>query len=126
MTSSAPRSFAEFWPFYVSQHSRAATRSWHFGGTTLALACLVGVAAGWSRLWLAGALLTGYGGAWIGHFFVEGNKPATFGHPLWSLRGDLRMYGLMLRGRMALEVERLRQASAVSQQSPSSSGGVAR
>lgn len=110
--SSAPKSFEEFWPFYVSQHSRGATRSWHFGGTTLALVCVVGVASGWSRLLLAGALVVGYGGAWIGHFFVEHNRPATFGHPLWSLRGDMRMYRLMLGGRMAAEVERLRGAGA--------------
>jgi hypothetical protein len=127
MTSSAPKSFEEFWPFYVSQHTRAATRYWHFGGTTLALVCLLGVALGWSRLLLAGALFVGYGGAWIGHFLVERNRPATFGHPLWSLRGDMRMYRLTLGGRMAAEVERLRGADVPPVAEPlPSSRGVAR
>jgi hypothetical protein len=127
MTRAAPKSFEEFWPFYVSQHTRAATRSWHFVGTTLAFLCLVGVAFGWSRLLLAGAVVAGYGGAWIGHFFVEHNQPATFGHPLWSLRGDMRMYRLMLSGRMAVEVEGIRRAGAApATESLQSSGGVAR
>jgi hypothetical protein len=82
-------SFEEFWPFYVSQHSRSSTRALHFAGTTMVL---------------------GYGPAWIGHFFFEKNRPATFTYPLWSLRGDFRMYRLMLTGRMAPELDRALQA----------------
>lgn len=105
--TSAPKSFEEFWPVYVAQHSRAGTRAWHFAGSTLALVCLAGVAAGRSLLPVAAAMVLGYGFAWIGHFFVERNQPATFRHPLWSLRGDARMYLLMLAGRMHAEVERI-------------------
>ena len=55
---------------------------------------------------LLAALIVAYGFAWIGHFFIEGNKPATFRHPLWSVRGDLKMYGLMWQGRMLDEIRR--------------------
>ena len=98
-------SFEEFWPFYVSQHSRASTRALHFAGTTMVLGSLAAgvlVAPSYALL----AFVLGYGPAWIGHFFFEKNRPATFTYPLWSLRGDLRMYVLMLTGRMAPEVDR--------------------
>jgi hypothetical protein len=98
--------FEGFWPFYVSQHARPGTRALHFVGTTLAL-LLVAAALATVRPYLfLWALLSGYLFAWIGHFFVEKNRPATFQYPLWSLRGDFRMYGLMWRGRMSAEVER--------------------
>jgi hypothetical protein len=101
--------FEEFWPFYVSQHSRASTRALHFAGTTMVLGSLatgVLVAPRYALL----AFVLGYGPAWIGHFFFEKNRPATFTYPLWSLRGDLRMYGLMLTGRMRPELDRALQA----------------
>ena len=102
-------SFEEFWPFYVSQHSRPSTRALHFAGTTLVLGSLLAgvlVAPGWAVL----APFVGYGPAWVGHFFFEKNRPATFTYPLWSLRGDFRMYWLMLTGRMAPEVDRALKA----------------
>ena len=106
----APRlaSFEEFWPYYVSEHWKPATRALHFAGTTLVLGSLVLAVFG-SAWWLAAALLLGYGFAWVGHFFVEKNRPATFTYPLWSLRGDFRMYRLMWLGRMAPEIERARR-----------------
>jgi hypothetical protein len=98
-------SYADFWPFYVSQHLHPANRALHFLGTTLVFACLCAGAlvSPWALLATPAA---GYGFAWIGHFFVEKNKPATFRYPLWSLRGDFRMYRLMLLGRMRPELER--------------------
>lgn len=102
-------SFEEFWPFYVSQHSRPSTRALHFAGSTMALGSLLaGVVV--SPWFVPAALVLGYGPAWIGHFFFERNRPATFTYPLWSLRGDARMYRLMLTGRMAPEVDRALQA----------------
>ena len=107
MPSPVPRlrTYEEFWPYYVSEHGKPATRALHFLGTTLVLATLAAAALG-SPWWLLGAPLAGYGPAWIAHFFVEKNRPATFTYPLWSLRGDFRMYGLILRGRMGPEIER--------------------
>jgi hypothetical protein len=100
------RTFEEFWPFYVSQHSLPATRALHFAGTTMVIAALTIAGVRLSPWWVLAALVLGYGPAWIGHFFLEKNRPATFTHPLWSLRGDFRMWRLMLTGRMGPEVER--------------------
>ena len=98
-------SYEAFWPFYVSQHLDPRNRRLHFLGLTLAIAALVaGVIS--SPTWLLAVPVSGYGFAWIGHFFAEKNRPATFTYPLWSLRGDLRMYGLMWRGRMGPEIAR--------------------
>ncbi len=92
-------SFEEFWPDYLDQHRNPVCRAFHLAGTLLGLACLgLGVVA--SPVWLPAAPLSGYGLAWIGHFAFERNRPATFRHPLWSLRADFRMLGLMLTGRL--------------------------
>src|SRR3954451_10842089 len=92
-------SYEEFWPYYVAMHSKALTRQLHFTGTMLgALVAVFGLLTGRRRLLAAWPAL-GYGFAWPAHWFVEGNNPASFGHPLWSLRGDFAMIGYMLRGR---------------------------
>jgi hypothetical protein len=101
-------SYEEFWPFYVSQHLDATNRGLHFVGTSLVLGSLA-LAVADSPYWLAAAPVAGYGFAWVGHFFFEKNRPATFTYPLWSLRGDFRMYRLMLLGRMGPELTRARQ-----------------
>ncbi len=97
--TAAPRSYEEFWPTYVREHSHPTCRRLHFIGTNLALVALA-LGAFASPWWLAAAPIAGYGLAWVGHFAFEKNKPATFQHPLWSLRGDLRMFRLMWLGRM--------------------------
>ncbi len=102
-----PRSYAEFWPIYVGAHRNPISRALHYLGTTAALvAVFYGLLAG-DYMWVIAAPVLGYGPAWFGHFVVEGNRPATFGHPLWSLASDLRMLSLAVRGRMAEEVTRL-------------------
>lgn len=101
------KSFADFWPFYVRAHSQPRTRVLHAIGSTLALVC-VALAITVSPWFLLGAPLIGYSFAWYSHFFVEHNKPATFGHPFYSLAADYVMVWKMAMGRMAAEVERCR------------------
>ena len=98
------RSFSDFWPYYVRQHAKSGTRLLHGIGSILALAA-VAAAIIIDPWYLLAAPLIGYGFAWYAHFFVEGNKPATFGHPFYSLAADYRMLYLMMTGRMGREVE---------------------
>ena len=108
-------SFSDFWPYYVRAHSRGRTRALHAIGSVLAVVML-GLAFA-VNLWLLLAVpVVGYAFAWYAHFFVEGNKPATFGHPFYSLVADYRMLFLMMAGKMEAEVARIISAS----QSPSS------
>lgn len=90
------KSFKEFWPFYLQEHSLAKNRKLHFVGTLLVHFILVYClfTQQWPLLWLLP--LVGYGFAWAGHYLVEKNRPATFKHPLWSLLGDFKMFYLML------------------------------
>jgi hypothetical protein len=100
------RNFEEFWPFYVNQHSKASTRRWHFCATGCAtLFFIAAIAIKWWLLFCAP--LFGYGLAWYSHFFIEGNTPASFGHPIWSFICDYKMFILMLTGRMDREIKRL-------------------
>ncbi len=94
-------SFAEFYPFYLSEHSNRTCRRLHFAGTSLVLGTVVAALATGNAWWLAAAPVAGYGFAWVGHFAFEHNRPATFAHPLYSLMGDWVMYKDMLTGRIA-------------------------
>jgi len=104
------KSFADFWPYYVRQHVRPRTRLLHAMGSVLAVALFALAFA--INLWILVAVpIVGYSFAWYAHFFVEHNKPATFGHPFYSLAADYRMLFLMMAGRMDEEVERYAGAS---------------
>lgn len=101
-TADAPRfaSFREFYPYYLGEHANRTCRRLHVVGSTLVLACLAMAIATLDAWWLLGMPLAGYGFAWVGHFFFERNRPATFTHPLWSLMGDWVMYRDVLTGRL--------------------------
>jgi len=92
--------FAAFYPFYLSEHANRTCRRLHFVGTSLVLGCIVAAIATGNAWWFAAAPFAGYGFAWIGHFFFEHNRPATFAYPLYSLVGDWAMYRDMLIGRI--------------------------
>ena len=94
------KTFAEFWPYYLQEHSKSSTKWIHFFGTTLALATLAaGIFTGNSFLFLL-MFIAGYAPAWYAHFFVEHNRPATFTYPFWSLAADFKMWFHMLTGRI--------------------------
>ncbi|WP_454882727.1 Mpo1-like protein [Sphingomonas oryzagri] len=99
-------SFAEFWPFYLREHSRPATRALHYVGTTLVIACLIAGLATGRPLIFCLMPVAGYAFAWLAHFTVEGNRPATFTYPFWSLIADFAMYGCWITGRLGRELAR--------------------
>jgi hypothetical protein len=103
-------SFEDFWPYYVREHSTEGCRLLHFIGSAIGIICLVSTFITGNLWLLILGLALGYGFAWIGHFFIEHNKPATFQYPLWSFRADWRMWRLMLLGRMSGEIERIERA----------------
>ena len=99
--------YAEFWDFYVAEHSQPVTRYLHFVGTTLGIVSLVWFIRRGTWYYFPFSLGVGYAFAWFSHFFVEHNKPATFKYPLWSFISDYKMMWFMLTGKMQAEVERV-------------------
>lgn len=91
-------SYDAFFPYYVGQHSKAATRWIHLAGTVGGTAIGLGLVA--ARRWGGVAVMpaVSYGVAWASHLLIEKNRPATWGHPFWSFRGDMTMIGMMLTG----------------------------
>lgn len=112
-TASTPEkkrmTLAEFWPRYALAHQAPGTRWLHLIGIVsgVSLFTASAVLLDW-RLLVAG-LVVGYGFAWTGHFLIEHNKPATFGHPFLSFASDFKMVFYMLTGRMKAEIDRARQ-----------------
>ena len=98
--------FAEFWPHYLREHARARTRALHYIGTTLVVLLALAAVLSGSWLLLLAMPLAGYFFAWIAHFTVEKNRPATFTYPLWSLAADFKMWWLWLTGRLRPELDR--------------------
>lgn len=95
-------SFREFYPYYLSEHQNRTCRRLHFVGSLLVLVFVAKAVFSGQALWLVGALLSGYGFAWVGHFRFERNKPATFKYPFYSFVGDWVMFKDLLTGRLAL------------------------
>ncbi len=102
MTSPRARftSFAEFYPYYLSEHRNRICRRLHFTGSLVVIAAIITAIVTGEPWWLIFAPAGGYGLAWIGHFFFERNRPATFGHPWYSLVGDWAMFRDLLAGKL--------------------------
>lgn len=100
------QTYEKFWPFYLGEHSLPLTRALHFVGTTIAAILLVNAIVTMTWQPAVGALVSGYFWAWISHFFVEKNRPATFTYPLWSFISDWRMWALMAVRRLGPELDK--------------------
>jgi hypothetical protein len=98
--------FKEFWPFYLGEHSLPSTRVMHFVGSWVALFNVAAFGFTLSPGYLLAAILSGYAFAWVSHFFIEKNRPATFTYPAWSFAADWKMWAFMLTGRLGSELER--------------------
>ena len=98
-------SFKSFYPYYLTEHSDSMNRILHFVGTaTLLAVVLFAIITGtWKALLLLPVI--GYGFAWVGHFFIEKNKPATFTYPLYSLASDFVMFWHILTGQIDKKIE---------------------
>jgi len=111
------QSFDEFWPFYLGEHRVPLNRALHYIGTSAGYGLLVAaIVVDWRLIFAAPVI--GYGNAWVGHFFVEKNKPASFKYPLWSFVGDAKMLGYFVTGRMGRELERLFGAPTKATEAP--------
>jgi len=93
-------SFAEFYPYYLGEHSHPACRRLHYVGSLLVLALLAYALATQHWPLLLALPVIGYGFAWIGHLVFEKNRPATFKHPLYSFMGDWVMLKDGLTGKI--------------------------
>jgi hypothetical protein len=100
------KSFEAFWPYYLSEHQLITCRALHYTGTVSSASLLIYLMVTQQWSWLPMVLITGYGPAWIGHFFIEKNRPATFTYPWWSLLGDYKMFYLALKGDVRSELSR--------------------
>ena len=95
------RSFADFYPFYLSEHANRVSRRLHFTGSSIAIALVIAAIVTQTWWLIAVALVQGYAFAWIGHFFFEHNRPATFKYPGYSFVGDWRMWWDIVSGKIA-------------------------
>ena len=93
------KTFKDFYPYYIEEHSKPKTKLLHFIGTSISLFFLVQLVITFDPIYLIYALLSGYGFAWVAHFFIEKNKPATFTYPFYSFIGDQKMFVEILMGK---------------------------
>ena len=99
-------SFAAFWPFYLREHSKPRTRALHYIGTSLVVGLAITALVTGRWLLLAAMPVAGYFFAWLAHFTVEKNRPATFAYPLWSLMADFKMWWMWLTGQLGPELDK--------------------
>jgi hypothetical protein len=96
----AYESFAAFYPYYLSEHSNRTCRRLHFIGTSIGLVLLLHAFSTLNFWWLLAGVVQGYAWAWVGHFFFEHNRPATFKYPFYSFAGDWVMWKDILTGKI--------------------------
>jgi hypothetical protein len=94
------KTFGEFYPYYLSEHTNPTCRTLHFIGSWLVLGVVAAALLTGNAWWFVAVPLVGYGFAWVGHFFFEKNRPATFTYPLYSFAGDWVMFFQLLTGKI--------------------------
>jgi hypothetical protein len=99
-------SFEKFWPFYLGEHSLPMTRAFHFVGTSFAAMNLVAAVVLLQPGFVLSALLSGYFFAWVSHFFIEKNRPATFSYPFYSFAADWKMWAYTLSFKLSAELDK--------------------
>ncbi|MGY6561479.1 MAG: Mpo1-like protein [Luteibaculaceae bacterium] len=92
------QTYSEFYQFYLKEHQNPVSRKLHFFGTALVFVCLFLLVYTGNLWFLLAAPVVGYFFAWVGHFFFEKNKPATFQYPWWSLRSDFKLFFELIVG----------------------------
>ncbi|HFS67171.1 MAG TPA: DUF962 domain-containing protein [Flavobacteriia bacterium] len=100
------KTYDEFYQFYLKEHQNPINRMLHVIGTTIVLALTLTAILHFNPYWLIFVPISGYGFAWIGHFFFEKNQPATFKYPFWSLKSDFKMYFDILNGKVPLNPQK--------------------
>lgn len=98
--------FGDFWPYYLREHSKPQTRALHYFGTSLVVAVALFAVLTFDWYLMLALPVAGYFFAWVAHFFVEKNRPATFTYPAWSLAADFKMWFLWLTRRLQPELDR--------------------
>jgi len=96
--------YRDFWPYYLREHARPATRGLHYAGTACGLCLLIAAGVTGNPWLILPAVISGYAFAWLAHLLVERNRPATFTYPVWSLISDFRMFFLWMSGRLGPEL----------------------
>ncbi len=99
------KTFKEFWPYYLSEHSHPVNRIIHFIGTGLGLVFFIFTLYTLNFWLIPAGFVIGYAFAWAGHFFVEKNRPATFTYPFKSFISDWYMFYCILTGKIKKELE---------------------
>jgi hypothetical protein len=98
--------YSDFWPIYLREHARPATRRVHYIGTVGGVGLLI-LAIVLRNAWLLPlGLVVAYGAAWTAHALIEKNKPATFQYFAWSFISDFRMLWFAATGRLDAELRR--------------------
>lgn len=105
------KSFDDFWPYYLNEHSHVHCRLLHFMGTTSAITFAFVAVLSRHPVWFIYAAVVGYGFAWWSHYTYEKNRPATFKHPFLSFLGDIKMFWMMYQGTLDSELDRLQIVS---------------
>lgn len=99
------KSLQEFYPFYLSEHQNTTSRVLHFIGTFLVIISLIGGLLFHDLRFIIAVPFLGYGFAWVGHFFFERNKPATFQYPGYSLASDFMLFWDLLNGKQSFKAK---------------------